>query len=241
MSKPPKIERAQRSVIAALLCLVFVLGVLDRESLHAPLGSNHPAQATDQDSAPKTTYEPIKPSDWCLIALNFALVVSTVLLWRANNRSAKIAERALTELEGPFLSVNIKDPGIDWKNVGDIVFDELIFSFVNYGRTPALILEFREQITPNDVGAGVPTFMDPIKERGDIMPYGVVAPPNNQTQDFRTPVSVDFFEGAKYEPPTDPSPRVRGSEVMSDLLIFSVAFTCWDFPLSSIPAATDGF
>jgi hypothetical protein len=110
-------------------------------------------------------------------------------------KSAGIAERALTELEAPFLAIRIVEPGIRWGEARRITFDHLKFVIANYGRTPAHILELREFVEQVPIGSGIPV-LDPSKERGDPMPYGVVAPPSSHTQEFKTVTNIDFFEGS---------------------------------------------
>jgi hypothetical protein len=197
MLKPPNIGQAQKNIIAALLCLAFGIGVFDSQSLrHSPAKINT-ADNTQHSSAVQTTEKSPNITDWLLVLFNGLLVGSTALLWRANNRSATIAERALTELEAPFIAVKIIKPGIEFKNLLTINFSDLEFSFVNYGRTPAYIMDFVERITPVQAGARLPPPVDSIKERGEPMPYGVIAPPNDMTQIFHTPSNFDFSLGAE--------------------------------------------
>ena len=83
-----------------LTVAIFAAGMVFESSLSSPANDKiqqlSSSQITPEHAADKTT-------DWLLVALNFLLVVSTSLLWRANNRSAKIAESALTGLERPWL------------------------------------------------------------------------------------------------------------------------------------------
>jgi hypothetical protein len=188
-------------VIGILLSVaIFAMGMTFESSRSQP--SSYPAQQPANSSgapiAPE--YAANKLTDWLLVGLNLFLVVSTYMLWRANNRSAKVAERALTELEAPFIAVNIIAAGIEFNNLLNIGFGDLKFSFVNYGRTPAHILDFTERITPVKSGASLPPPIDPIKERGAPMPYGVIAPPESETQPFKTPAQFDFFETAVEHP-----------------------------------------
>jgi hypothetical protein len=168
-----------------------------------PPASYQATYAPYQQRTPISSEEPRdffsgKLTEWLLVASNIFLVASTFMLWKANNRSAGTAERALTELEAPFIVVQINDPGILFPNVQDVSFSELKFCFANYGRTPANILEFTENITTIDVGTSLPAPIDPLTERGSLMPYGVVALPNGgATQEFKTPVVVDFFENGE--------------------------------------------
>src|SRR5216684_9378641 len=133
-----------------LTVAVFAMGMVF-ESSRTPTSSEKTQQSNNYSGtpiAPEHTAD--KTTDWLLVALNFLLVVSTGLLWRANNRSAKIAERALTGLERPWLflegtTISRRDlPGqqlipnnwfikLHWKNVG---------------RAPALIEDCLFQIVP---------------------------------------------------------------------------------------------
>jgi hypothetical protein len=121
------------------------------QSSRAPPASDKAQQSANHSGAPIAAEQSAdKITDWLLVALNFFLVVSTGLLWRANNRSAKIAESALTGLERPWLflegtTISRRDlPGqqlipnnwfikLHWKNVG---------------RAPALIEDCLFQIVP---------------------------------------------------------------------------------------------
>jgi len=181
---------------AFLTVAVFAVGMMF-ESSRSPSASANSQQPADQRSRPLTPeYSADKTTDWLLVGLNFFLVGSTLLLWRANNRSAKIAERALTELEAPFIVVKITANGINWGPARNITYDPLKFRFANYGRTPAHIFEFIARIVPMDVDGGAPPVIDPNKERGYPMPYGVIASPNEPSQEFdKSTTSFDPFEG----------------------------------------------
>jgi hypothetical protein len=166
-----------------LTVAVFAVGMAV-ESSRSPSASGGSLPATD------------KTTDWLLVLLNLFLVGSTLLLWKANNRSAKIAERALTELEAPFIVIKISANGIHWGPARSIMNEPLKFRFANYGRTPAYIFEFIAQVVPVDVGGGGPIVIDPTKERGHPMPYGVIASPTEPSQEFENSTTgINFFEG----------------------------------------------
>jgi hypothetical protein len=114
----------------------------------------------------------------------------------AAEKSAGIAERALIELEAPFLSIDIYEPGIHWGKERRVTFDDLKFVIVNYGRTPAHILELTDSVEQVPIDAGLPSVLDPGKKHGNPLPYGVIAPPNLQTQEFKTITNIDFFAGS---------------------------------------------
>jgi hypothetical protein len=106
----------------------------------------------------------------------------TGTLWLATSQQARltgetvrIAERALTELEAPFISIKMISPGLQWDSINSkATFGILSFTYVNYGRTPAMILEGFEDIRVVGIGVGLPA---PINdERGPPLPWGVIAP-----------------------------------------------------------------
>src|SRR5580704_15012995 len=109
-----QMSQAQRVAIALFACLVIWIAWQDRASWREPQSGNYAEQtANNSRTVVATDKRPDKITDWLLVALNFFLVSSTLLLWRANNRSAKIAERALVELEAPFVNVKINKPGLE--------------------------------------------------------------------------------------------------------------------------------
>jgi hypothetical protein len=187
--------------------------IFDYGTLPIPYGSNQTTvpqivqfitENRGQDDAKRVSSwsDLLQPRpDNALNGITLLLALSGFLLWLTTKKSVKIQERALTELEAPFISVKITDPGIVWNKIQKITFGELKFCFANYGHTPAYILEFIERVTPQDIDKGLPEPIDPIKERGAPMPYGVIAPPQDQTQEFKAIPNVDFFEGGKYDPP----------------------------------------
>jgi hypothetical protein len=110
-------------------------------------------------------------------AFTFALVCVTNRQAKLTKESVEIANRALNELEAPFISIKIVSPGLQW-NVAktQLNFGTLTFTYANYGRTPAIIFEGFEDVRGVDVGSGFPP---PIEgERGPPMPWGVIAAPN---------------------------------------------------------------
>jgi hypothetical protein len=148
------LSQAQRAVIAVLLCLVVWLAWLDSTSWRNQRSSGCAEQAPYNGSAPIVAKQsPDKITDWLLVALNFFLVSSTFLLWQANNRSARTAERALTELEAPFLTITISQPGLNIQ-ASRVTFGQLKWRVTNYGRSPATILEIFDTLRQVDEGHG---------------------------------------------------------------------------------------
>jgi len=128
----------------------------------------------------------LKITDTLLVVFTFFLAVSTVFLWLATRRSAQIAERALTELEAPFIALNIIDDGLkpyQMVGVGDKTFQiaalpiALTFSFYNHGRTPAVFLELQDKLQVCEKGK-LPDLDWPGRKTN--YPYGVFIGPGVQ-------------------------------------------------------------
>lgn len=105
----------------------------------------------------------------------------------------KVAERALTQLEAPFLAVHFVDQGINAKTVHGVVFNNLRYCIRNYGRTAAHIVELDDFVNCVEIGSQ-PSPLNPDR-RGRPMPYGVIAPPSADTQEFNTVTHFDLFGG----------------------------------------------
>ena len=161
---------------------VFAIGVTFQSS-RTPVTSEKAQQSTDQRSGPPTPeYSADKATDWLLVGLNLFLVISTLLLWKANNRSAKIAARALSELEIPFVALKVTDPGIEIRitiNAEPVPFPKhkMEFCFANYGRTPATLTQLKTALLVNEIGK-LPDIVDP-NEVGKIYPFGVMVGPSD--------------------------------------------------------------
>jgi hypothetical protein len=149
---------------------------------------HQPARNTADQSSIKIENGPDKITDWLLVTFNCLLVVSTVMLWGANNRSARIAERALTELERPFLGVEVLQSGLSFTETGTVTspISDFKYQFVNYGRTPARLTELVEtwpvikRINEKEDGSRysytsvLPDPIDPTRQSGRKLPFGVV-------------------------------------------------------------------
>lgn len=117
---------------------------------------------------------------------------ATFLLYRAGEkqlgllkRSADISERALTELEAPFTAIKIIDTGLIKKTTGmGHDFAILQYSITNDGRTPARLVELVDttRLVPVQTGNPPPINLD-YRSR-NTMPYGVISPPNSESQPF---------------------------------------------------------
>jgi hypothetical protein len=137
----------------------------------------------------------------------------TLTLKQSSDKMWRISERALTELEAPFVSIKINSPGLEVKGA-ILTFGILKYCVANYGRTSATILEHFEKVEPVEIGKGYPPKINLTKDQGSLMPYGVIAPPNGQcdhdfpfipvgqfiTENPRSPKSSIFFLGfVRYE------------------------------------------
>jgi hypothetical protein len=176
--------RVPEIFLGALLAVaIFALGFSVATSFRYPI-QNSTAQSAEQPrqgagDADNRLANYTLALDW----LNGFLVLSTFLLWLASRRSARIAERALTELEAPFVFVQINAPGLEVRG-GAVTWGNLQWSVVNFGRTPASILEiFVDQVRLIPFGED-PEPVNPSVRRGDRLPFGVIAPPNGQSHNF---------------------------------------------------------
>lgn len=116
-------------------------------------------------------------------AFTCTLWLATTQQARLTEASIRIAERALTELEAPFVFVQINSPGLTVEG-SQTHFGMLQWCVVNYGRTPASILETFHEI-PSVERDHDPPAVDPTQRRGHQLPYGVIAPPNGgRSHDF---------------------------------------------------------
>lgn len=188
---------AQRRVIALLLLLAAWLSYFSATSLDSPVlpsvKTAHQQQSSPairgENPADKLNWnnwtgDPITVFTAALTAFNGLLFVSTLGLWLATRKSTAISQRALTELEAPFLNVQISKPGLNLKG-RTVAFGQLKWRVVNYGRTPATILEIFDTIRQVEQGHGYAPPIDLLKEHGNLMPYGVIAAPNGgRTEDF---------------------------------------------------------
>jgi hypothetical protein len=89
-----------------LAVAIFAMGMLFASSRHPPAEQKSAAQAGQSGGVVAHKDSENKLTDWLLVLFNGLLFGSTILLWNANNRSAKIAERALTEIERAFVSLD---------------------------------------------------------------------------------------------------------------------------------------
>jgi hypothetical protein len=133
------------AAIAAFACLVIGFGVLVAASSRKSPSDKQPQHTTNQSSTPKSTHDPDKITDWLLVVLNFFLVGSTLMLWVANNRSAKIAERALTGLERPRILSVTPSFAITQNGLATQIY------VYNLGRDPGRIKEIHVNFIEGDL------------------------------------------------------------------------------------------
>lgn len=97
--------------------------------------------------------------------------------WRANKRSAEVAEKMLVGYERPFLLVEVVQSGIEIEG-GSVTFGTTQYRFRNLGRVPALITRRDFML---GVGTEMPAPLDPQKEDGTAVVHGVAVPPGGET------------------------------------------------------------
>jgi hypothetical protein len=129
------------------------------------------------------------------------LGVSTVLLWCATSEAAKIARRALTELERPFVFAEASDPTeslgtAGWDAMMAAQRGEIKITLHNYGRTPAVITRLWMEPSSHAKGAQ-PAPINPLSVGGRELPVGVVAVadrPYSESENIPTSIFTDAEE-----------------------------------------------
>jgi hypothetical protein len=129
----------------------------------------------------------------CLVGVTGVLALSTIGLWivtgsagkrqsRDMQKSIGVAERSLTELEAPFVYIEITNPGITYEGPNRSSFSDLKFRFVNFGRTPAHIIKFAATIEITAIEITAIGQLPPVVTVSDFeasqLPWGVVSSPN---------------------------------------------------------------
>jgi hypothetical protein len=112
-----------------------------------------------------------------LAIFTYKLWVSTNYMWKATKQSVDIAERSLTDLERPFRYMQITHTGAALAELGimNITGDDIRYRFVNYGRTPAHLINHIHEIRTSPVADGpiiLPPPINPRTEIREIFPEG---------------------------------------------------------------------
>jgi hypothetical protein len=119
---------------------------------------------------------------------------SSIRQGNSTKKSIEIAERALTELEAPFTAIKIIDTGLIRRTTGiGHDFGVLKFSITNDGRTPAKLVELVDKTIFVPIGSGNPPPINLDYRTRNIMPHGVISPPNNESQPFTRNVLADHM------------------------------------------------
>jgi hypothetical protein len=169
-----------------LAVAIFVLGVMF-ESSQTPNASNNSQHAANNNSSKLTPdYVPEKITDWLLVILNAFLVGSTFLLWRANNRSARIAERTLAGLERPRILSFTPDFGL----INDKIRAQI--GIMNFGRDPGRLTTISVKFFTDEKLPSVPDFNNAETRKPDIW----MLPATGYDQPMRARVGF-LFEGDK--------------------------------------------
>ena len=110
------------------------------------------------------------------VALIVTLLISVIATIAATS-SARSARRVLTDLERPHVFVEVLSAGLQvdtTKNSFSLVGGRFEFHCVNYGRTPAALIELFDDVRILDAGQ-FPAVVDPRHTSGRQLPTGCVA------------------------------------------------------------------
>jgi hypothetical protein len=124
-----------------------------------------------------------------LVVVGFRQVRDAKRSINAAEDSTRIAERALTELERPFVAIEIIDSGFKSESVSEEEYyvtleENLTFKYVNHGRSPATIIETSDKFdicTPHNL----PDPIDP-NALGNQVPFGVIVGANGGASPLST-------------------------------------------------------
>ena len=99
---------------------------------------------------------------------------------KAAAEATKLQASAIISAQRPYVFLKVQENGIKFNLNGTFEYGTERFKFElrNYGRTPALLLELKEKAV---VVAGVtdaPKPLNPMKDRGRLLPAGTIAPAN---------------------------------------------------------------
>lgn len=119
-----------------------------------------------------------------LVVLGFRQVRDARRSITAAEDSTRIAERALTELERPFVGVDVMDSGFKSELVSEEEYyvtleGNMTFRYINHGRSPATIIETSDKFdicSPKQL----PDPIDP-SALGNQVPFGVIVGANGGT------------------------------------------------------------
>jgi hypothetical protein len=119
-----------------------------------------------------------------LVFLSFDQSRDTRRSIRAAEDSARIAERALTEMERPFVGIEIIESGFKAELVAEDDYyvtleDNLTFRYVNHGRSPATVIETSDKFEIC-TAKNLPDPVDP-NALGNQVPFGVILGANGGT------------------------------------------------------------
>jgi hypothetical protein len=101
---------------------------------------------------------------------------ATAAVAEAARQSAEVARRALTELERPYVVVEVTEPGIvvDAEGNFSLARSQPRWEALNFGRTPAILLD-RLTVWLVEADDSMPYPIDPISQRGPQFAEGCVA------------------------------------------------------------------
>jgi len=157
--------------------------------IHAEPTPEEVHKAAEDEAAHRAIFgqQPEVWTFWLMVLTSLLTIGLWFATWAnasATNRSASIAERALVDLERPYVFVRFGDPGLEMREIQlpdkGVEFHsryngwtELLFS--NYGRSPAIL---KDALIVFDRTAGrhaMPYAIDPVAQTGPAFPSGTIS------------------------------------------------------------------
>jgi hypothetical protein len=102
---------------------------------------------------------------------------------KAASEAAKTQALATIQAERPYIVFKISQPGLAFEKALIIpdtsTNGRLRFEIINAGKTPAMLEEFKELYPVVEGRADPPAPLDPMKDRGTLLPVGTISPINS--------------------------------------------------------------
>lgn len=183
--------------------LVFVLVIIAAELAWLILVGPPQVEANQQTNQEAYHWirEAIGSAAFWTAVFTGLLVWSTWLLWRSTSQSVGIAERALTELERPFVYAQVTNVSINISRLQKsgtatvlMHLGRFELSLLNFGRSPANLTRLEYEIRPA-IHGGIAPVIDPKIVGGRELPVGTVSAPDHPFTESTELAKVPSLQG----------------------------------------------